>query len=135
MKLKTLSLYRDFVDFLRKEAHRAPKHARIGDLLLTFKLVNTAELSSESKLTYAYLFFHCDDVTGVQVPTLSQQLGMTTEQTRSTLNELTSKNYIKLITTRKSADLSQLSYYYKIVDPTKFGMLGLENEQSPPAEE
>jgi hypothetical protein len=135
MKLKTLSLYRDFVDFLHRESHRAPKHVRIGDLLLTFKLVNTAELSSESKLTYAYLFFHREDVNGVQVPILSRQLGMSTEQTRSTLNELTSKNYIKLITTRKSADLSKLSYYYKIVDPSKFGMLGLVNELYQPEEE
>lgn len=135
MKLKALSLYRDFVDFLHREAHRTPKHVRIGDLLLTTKLVNTAEISSESKLTYAYLFFHREDVNGVQVPILSRHLGMSTEQTRSTLNELTSKNYIKLITTRKSADLSQLSYYYKIVDPSKFGMPGLEEELYQPEEE
>jgi len=131
MKLKTLSLYRDFVDFLRKEANMAPKHAQIGDLLLTFKLINTSDLSSESKLTYAYLFFCRDDITGIQIPVLSKKLGMTTEQTRNTLNELISKKHVKLITTRQSADLSNLTYYYAIIDPTRYGMLDLEKDRFP----
>jgi len=131
MKLKTLSLYTDFVDFLRREAHMPPKHVKIGDLLLTFKLINTAELSSESKLTYAFLFYCRDDITGIQIPVLSKKLGMTTEQTRSTLNELINKKHIKLITTRQSADLSNLTYYYAIIDPTRYGMLDLEKERFP----
>lgn len=129
MKLKTLSLYTDFVDFLRREAHMPPKHVKIGDLLLTFKLVNTPELSSESKLTYAFLFYCRDDITGIQIPVLSKKLGMTTEQTRSTLNELINKRHIKLITTRQSADLSNLTYYYAIIDPTRYGMLDLERDR------
>jgi len=129
MKLKTLSLYTDFVDFLRREAHMPPKHVKIGDLLLTFKLINTPELSSESKLTYAFLFFCRDDITGIQIPVLSKKLGMTTEQTRSTLNELINKRHIKLITTRQSADLSNLTYYYAIIDPTRYGMLDLERDR------
>jgi len=135
MKLKPLSLYRDFVDFLRKEAYTAPKHAKIGDLLLTFKLINTSDLSSESKLTYAYLFYHRDDVTGFKVPVLSERLGMAPALIRSNLQELQSKKHIALITALRTDDLSQLSYFYKIVDPTKYGMLDLEKGQCTPYEE
>ncbi len=134
MKLKTLSLYRDFVDFLRKDAHTAPKHAKIGDLLLTFKLINTFDLSSESKLTYAYLFFHRDDVAGFKVPVLSERLGMATALIRSNLQELQNTKHIALITALRTDDLSQLSYFYKIVDLTKYGMLDLEKEQCTPDE-
>jgi len=130
MKFKTLSLYRDFVDFLRKEANTAPKHVQIGDLLLTFKLINNADLSSESKLTYAYLFFHRDDVAGFKVPVLSERLGMTPELIRNTLKELENKKHITLITVLRADYLSQLTYYYKIVDPAKYGMLDLEEQQS-----
>ncbi len=135
MKLKTLSLYRDFVDFLRKEAHAAPKHVKIGDLLLTLKLVNTSDLSSESKLTYAYLFYHRDDVAGFKVPVLSEKLGMTPELIRINLKELINTKHIALITALRADDLSQLSYYYKIVDPTRYGMLDLEKKQCTPYEE
>jgi len=129
MKFKTLSLYRDFVDFLRKKTATTQKHAKIGDLLLTLKLLNTAHLSSESKLTYAYLFFHRDDVAGFKVPVLSERLGMTPELIRNTLKELANKNHIALITTLRSTDLTELAYYYKIVDPAKYGMLDLEEQQ------
>ncbi|MHC4098964.1 MAG: hypothetical protein ACYSU3_23265 [Planctomycetota bacterium] len=121
MKLKTLSLYRDFVDFLRKEAHSAPKHVKIGDLLLTLKLVNNSDLSSESKLTYAYLFYHRDDISGFKVPVL--------KLIRSNLKELQITKHIAPITAIRNDDMSQLSYFYKIVDPTKYGMLDLEKEQ------
>ena len=135
MKLKTLSLYRDFVDFLRKEANTAPKHVQIGDLLLTFKLINNADLSSESKLTYAYLFFHRDDVAGFKVPVLSERLGMASALIRSNLQELQNTKHIALITALRTDDLSQLSYFYKIVDLTKYGMLDLEKGQCTPYEE
>ena len=135
MKFKTLSLYRDFVDFLRREARMAPKHGQIGDLLLTFKLINTSELSSESKLTYAYLFYHRDDVAGFKVPVLSERLGMTPELIRCTLKELQITKHIALITALRNDDLSQLAYYYKIVEPTKYGMLDLEREQFTPDQE
>jgi len=102
-----------------------PKYARIGDLRLTFKLLNTAGLCAESKLTYAYLFFHRHDVTGFKVPVIGQKLGMTPKQIRNTLKELQSKNHIKLITTQQSADFSELTYYYEIVDPKRYGMLAL----------
>lgn len=128
--LKTLSLYRDFVDFLRKEANVAPKYAKIGNLLLTYKLINTQELSAESKLTYAYLFYHRDDVTGFRVPVLSEKLDMPPELIRSNLKELQTTKHIALITAIRNDDMSQLSYFYKIVDPTKYGMLDLEKEQS-----
>lgn len=130
MKFKTLSLYRDFVDFLRKKTATTQKHAKIGDLLLTLKLLNTAHLSSESKLTYAYLFFHRDDVAGFKVPVLSERLGMTPELIRNTLKELENKKHITLITVLRADYLSQLTYYYKIVDPAKYGMLDLEKQQS-----
>lgn len=135
MKFKTLSLCRDFVDFIRKEAHMVPKHGQIGDLLLTFKLINTSDLSSESKLTYAYLFYHRDDVAGFKVPVLSERLGMTPELIRSTLKELQITKHIALITALRTDDLSQLAYYYKIVEPTKYGMLDLEREQFAPDQE
>ena len=129
MRFKTLSLYADFMNFLRKEAARPKKHVRIGDLLLTFKLINTAHLAAESKLTYAYLLVHRHDITGSRVPVLSEKLGMTTRQIRNSLKELESTNHIKLITTQQAADLSGLIYYYEIVDPTMYGMLDLEQEQ------
>jgi len=132
--IKTLSLYRDFVDFLRKEANMAPKHVQIGDLLLTFKLINNADLSSESKLIYAYLFFHRDDVAGFKVPVLSERLGMASALIRSNLQELQNTKHIALITTLRTDDLSQLSYFYKIVDLTKYGMLDLEKGQCTPYE-
>ncbi len=132
MKLKTSSLYRDFVDFLRKEAKVPPKHAKIGDLLVTYKLINTPELSSESKLTYAYLFYHRDDVTGFRVPVLSQKLNMPPELIRSNLKELQTTKHIALITAIRNDDMSQISYFYRIVDPAKYGMLDLEKEQFTP---
>ena len=134
MKFKTLSLYRDFVDFLRKKIATTQKHAKIGDLLLTLKLLNTAHLSSESKLTYAYLFFHRDDVAGFKVPVLSERLGMATALIRSNLQELQNKKHIALITALRDDNLSQLTYYYKIVDLTKYGMLDLEKGQFTPDE-
>ena len=134
MKLKTLSLYRDFVDFLRKDAHTAPKHGKIGDLLLTLKLVNNSDLSAESKLTYAYLFYHRDDITGFKVPVLSEKLGMAPELIRINLKELQITKHIVPITALRTDDLSQLSYFYKIVDLTKYGMLDLEKEQFTPDE-
>jgi hypothetical protein len=130
--LKTLSLYRDFVDFLRKEANVAPKYAKIGNLLLTYKLINTSELSAESKLTYAYLFYHRDDVAGFRVPVLSEKLDMPPELIRINLKELQTTKHIALITAIRNDDMSQLSYFYKIVDPTKYGMLDLEKEQISP---
>jgi hypothetical protein len=129
MKLKTLSLCRDFVDFLRKESHVTPKHVKIGDLLLTLKLVNTSDLSAESKLTYAYLFYHRDDISGFKVPVLSEKLGMAPELIRINLKELQITKHIAPITAIRNDDMSQLSYFYKIVDPTRYGMLDLEKEQ------
>ena len=110
----------------------APKHAQIGDLLLTFKLLNTPELSSESKLTYAYLFFHRDDIAGFKVPVLSEKLGMPPALIRSNLQELQNTKHIALITALRDDNLSQLTYYFKIVDLTKYGMLDLEKKQLAP---
>jgi len=131
MKFKTLSLYGDFVNFLRRKAATATvqKYTKIGDLLLTLKLLNTAHLSSESKLTYAYIFFHRDDVAGFKIPVLSERLGMTPELIRNTLKELENKKHIILITALRADYLSQPAYYYKIADPTKYGMLDLEEQQ------
>ena len=128
MQLKALSLCRDFVSFVRREAStgRNRNHVKIGDVLLTFKLINAPDISSESKLTYAYLYFHREDITGVKIPALSQALGMTPKQTRETLNELIAEEHIKLITTRQSADMSELTYYYAIVDPKRYGMHTLD---------
>lgn len=131
MKLRTSSFYRDFVDFLGKEVNvpQKQKYAKIGDLLLTYKLINTPDLSSESKLTYAYLFYHRDDVAGFKVPVLSEKLDMPPELIRSNLKELQTKKHIALITAIRSDDMSQISYFYKIVDPAKYGMLDLEKQQ------
>ena len=131
MKFKTLSLYGGFVNFLRRKAATAAvqKYTKIGDLLLTLKLLNTAYLSSESKLTYAYIFFHRDEVAGFKIPVLSERLGMTPELIRNTLKELENKKHIILITALRADYLSQPAYYYKIVDPTKYGMLDLEEQQ------
>jgi hypothetical protein len=126
MQLKTLSVCRDFVSFVRREASTGRNHVKIGNLLLTFKLINAPDLSSESKLTYAYLFFHRDDISGVKIPALSRVLGMTPQQTRDSLNELISEGHIKLITTRQSADMSELTYYYAIVEPKRYDMHTLE---------
>jgi hypothetical protein len=127
MQLKTLSLCREFVSFVRREASTVrSNHVKIGDLLLTFRLINAPDISSESKLTYAYLFFHRDDISGVKIPALSRALGMTPQQTRDSLNELISEGHIKLITTRQSADMSELTYYYAIVEPKRYGMHTLE---------
>ncbi len=134
MKLKTLSLYADFLNFLRKQTTICQKHVKIGDLPLTFRLVNTAHLSAESKLTYAYLLFHRHDVAGFKIPVLSSELGMTPKQIRNTLKELEGKRHIKLITTQQATDLSELTYYYEIVDPSRYGMLGLERRYSEPQE-
>lgn len=122
-------MYTDFMKLFHRDTGTLPKYARIGDLRLTFKLLNTAALSAESKLTYAYLFFHRHDVTGFKVPVLSQKLGITPKQIRNTLKELQAKNHIKLITTQQSADFSELTYYYEIVDPERYGMLDLEKKQ------
>ncbi len=129
MKFKTLSLYRDLVDFLHKKTDAVQKHTKIGDLLLTLNLLNASHLSSESKLTYAYLFYHRDDVAGVKVPVLSERLGMTPELIRNTLKELENKNHITLITALRADYSSQPTYYYKVVDPTRYGMLDLEKQQ------
>ena len=126
MQLKALSLCRDFVSFVRREASTGRNHVKIGNLLLTFKLINAPDISSESKLTYAYLYFHREDITGVKIPALSLALGMTPHQTRDSLNELISEGHIKLITTRQSADMSELTYYYAIVEPKRYGMHTLE---------
>ena len=135
MRFKTLSLYADFMDFLHKEAAQLQRHVRIGQLLLTFKLVNTANLSAESKLTYAYLFFHRHDISGIKVRVLSEKLGMTPGQIRNTLQELQGTKHIRLITTQQSADLRELTYYYEITDPTRYGMHTLEKEQCNQEEE
>lgn len=129
MRLKNLSLYREFLYLLSGEAILGQKYAKIGDLLLTFRLLNTPHLSSESKLTYAYLFSHRHDVTGCRIPILCKDLSMTPRQVRSTLKELENKKHIKLITALRNDDLSIFAYYYEIVDPAKYGMLALENEQ------
>lgn len=107
---------------------KSRKHAKIGDLLLTFKLLNTVRLSAESKLIYAYLFFHRDDVSGLRIPVLSDSLGITCERVRSGLKELESTNHVKLITTKQAPDMSSLTYYYLIVDPTRYAMLDLEKQ-------
>jgi len=129
MKLKMLSVYEEFVNFIRNQAAKIENHVKLGDLLLTFKLLNTVRLSSESKLTYAYLFFHRRDVTGFKIPILSDSIGMRPKLVRNVLQELESKKHIKLIRTEQTADLSGLTYYYEIVDPTRYGMLDLEKEQ------
>ena len=135
MKFKSLSLCADFVNSLNREARKRQRHAKIGDLLLTFKLLNTVHLSAESKLTYAYLFFHRVDAPGCKMRVLSDELGITPRQIRSTLEELERKNHIELTVTEQNADLSELTYYYNITEPTRYGMLDLEEEQSNEEEE
>lgn len=137
MKFKALSssLCRGFLCLLYGQPPGAQKHVTIGDLLLTFKLVNTKHLSAESKLTYAYLFFHRRDVTGFKIQLLCANLSMTPVQVRNTLKELESKNHIVLITALRNTDLSELTYYYDIVDPARYGMLDLEAEQFKPSQE
>lgn len=129
MKLKTLSLCRDFVSFLSREAIIGQKYARVGDLLLTFRLLSTPYLSSESKLAYAYLFSHRHDVTGCRIPVLCRDLSMTPGRVQSALKELETKKHIKLITALRNDDLMIFAYYYDIVDPAKYGMLETEKEQ------
>lgn len=129
MKLKILSLYTDLMNLLHIETAAFRKYAKIGDLLLSFKLINTDCLSAESKLTYAYLFFHRHSVSGFKIRVLSHKLGMTDKQIRNALKELESKNHIELITTKQSVDLSELAYYYKILGPERYGMIDLEKKQ------
>ncbi|MHC4158527.1 MAG: hypothetical protein ACYSSO_05545 [Planctomycetota bacterium] len=128
-KVLSSSLYRDFLRLLCGRAPGAQEYVTIGNLLLTFKLVNTKHLSAESKLTYTYLFFHRRDVTGFKIQLLSAELSMTPDQVRSTLKELEAKNHIVLITALRNTDLSEPTYYYDIVDPARYGMLELEAEQ------
>lgn len=127
MKFKTLST--DLMNFLHIETAGLRKYAKLGDLLLSFKLINTDCLSAESKLTYAYLFFHRHNVSGFKIRVLSDKLGMTDKQIRNALKELESKNHIELITTKQNVDLSELVYYYKILGPERYGMLALEKEK------
>ena len=96
-KVLSSSLCRDLLSLLCGRATGAKEHVAIGDLLLTFRLVNTKQLSAESKLTYAYLFFHRHDVTGFKIQHLSANLSMTPVQVRNTLRELESKNHIYII--------------------------------------
>ena len=120
-----------FVYILGLQAHylrrrSCSNYARIGDLLLTFKLLNTPHISSESKLVYAYIFFHRHDVAGIRIPNISDSLGMPPVMIRMCLKELENKNHIKLITEKLIPDLCVRNYYYDIVDATRYGMLDLE---------
>ena len=137
MKFKGSSSDMDFLNFLTKEAYKRQKHAKIGDLLLTFKLLNTDRLSSESKLTYAYLFFHRRDVSGCKIRVLSDKLGITPRRIHNSLKALECKDHIHIrsITTQQSDDLSELTYKYDIVKPRRYGMLDLEKEQLKQKEE
>ena len=123
------SLCRDFLCLLCGRAPGVQEHVKIGDLLLTSKLVNTKHLSAESKLTYAYLFFHRREVTGFKIQLLSAELSMTPDQVRSTLKELEAKNHIVFLTALRNTDFSEPTYYYDIVNPARYGMLELEAEQ------
>ncbi len=129
MSLKTFSLYKEFLNFLGGDAVFGPKYAQIGDLRLTFRLINTPRLSSESKLIYAYLFARREDGIGCRIPAMCEDLSMTPAQVHRTLEELESKNHIKLITALRNDDLSIFAYYYAIVDPAKYGMFDVEYEQ------
>ncbi len=131
MKLKTLSLCRKFLSYLRMGAFIGPKYAKIGDLTLTFSLLNSSQFPPECKLTYAYLFSHRHDVTGCRIPVLCENLSMTAGQIHSALKELENKKHIKLISAMRNDDLSIFAYYYEIVNPAKYGMLDLERQLCP----
>ncbi|MHC4212823.1 MAG: hypothetical protein ACYSWP_05535 [Planctomycetota bacterium] len=127
MKLKSLSLYDDFLSLFHKTDLGSQKPVRLGDLRLSLKLLNTPQLSAEGKLIYAYLFGHRQDVTGVTVPKLSAELGIPPAIIRINLTELELKNHITLITATPTPGLSEVVYYYNIVNHTKYGMLNLQN--------
>ncbi len=92
---------------------------------MTFKLLNTPHISSESKLVYAYLFFHRHDyLAGIRI--ISDSLGMPPVMIRMCLKELENKNHIKLITEKLIPNLCVQNYYYDIVDATRYRMLDLE---------
>lgn len=96
--LKTFSLCTKFLSHLGIDAIIGPKYTKIGHLLLTFSLVNTPHLSSESKLVYAYLFSHRRDGTGCRIPVLSKDLSMTQGQVFIALKELEITGHIKWAT-------------------------------------
>jgi hypothetical protein len=131
MMLKAFSLCREFLSLLGMDAVIGPKYAKIGHLLLTFSLLNTPHLSSESKLVYAYLFSHRRDGTGCRIPVLSKDLSMTQGQVFSALKELEIKDHIKWATATRNDELSIFASYYEIVNPAKYGMLDLEEELCP----
>lgn len=128
MKLKSLSLYDDFLSLFRKTDLDSQKPVRLGDLQLSLKLLNTPQLWAEGKLIYAYLFLHRKDVTGVTVPKLSAALGIPPAIVRINLKELELKNHITLITAKPTPGLSEVVYYYNIVNHARYGMLNLENQ-------
>ena len=109
--------------FLRERS--CPNYARLGDLVLTFELLSTLHLSSEDKLVYAYIFFHRTDVTGIRIQVVSDSLGFPPAKIRRCLSELERKNHIKLISQQQTIDRCGLSYYYNIVDLTRYGMFDL----------
>jgi hypothetical protein len=124
--LKTFSLCRDFLirgidDII------GPKYVKIGPIFLTFSLLKTPLLSSESKLVYAYLFSHRRDGTGLKIPVLSKDLLMTQGRVFAAVKELETKKHIKWSTATRNDELSIFASYYEIVNPAKYGMLNLEN--------
>ena len=123
MRFKTLSLYSDFMGLFRKREHARQKYVMLGDMRLTFKLLNTPAISAESKLVYAHLFLNRRDAAGVTVDTLSDHLGIPQALVRQSLKELEYKKHISLVTSQPNADLSAVIYYYDIVDPKKYKML------------
>ena len=128
MKLKSLSLYDDFLALFQKTDLGSQKTVRLGELRMSLKLLNTPQLSAEGKLIYAYLFLHRQDVTGVTVPKLSAALGISPAIIRINLKELEFKNHITLITATPTPGLSEIVYYYNIVNHAKYGMLDLQNK-------
>ncbi|MHC4645737.1 MAG: hypothetical protein ACYTBJ_09540 [Planctomycetota bacterium] len=127
MKLKTLSLYADFLRLFHKKGAEAQNDLKLGNLRVSRKLLNTHRLSAEGKLTYAYLFHQRRDVTGITVPSLSTNLGIPPRLVRQTLKELELKRHIRLVTAQPSANMSEVVYYYNIVDPKKYGLPDVEN--------
>ncbi len=69
---------------------------------------------------------HCNNLSGV-----SDKLGITPQRIHNSLKALECKDHIHIrsITTQQSDDLSELTYKYDIVKPTRYGMLDLEKEQ------
>jgi len=126
MWLKALFLWGGFLNMFRRGAAKPPEDVEIGDLPLSPKLLKTSRLSAESKLTYAYVFFHRNDVNGFTVRAVSDTLKMPPWLVRNTLQELERKHHIRLITAQPTHDSSELVYYYNVVDPRKYGMLDLE---------